>query len=408
MSKFNLNQLLLNGGAKGGGGETRPDAQGYKITHIPISSLEPSKDNFYDTTQIEELKASIAAFGVKQNLVVTPTGAGMYRVIAGHRRRLACISLVEDGKMEFETVPCIIESEADELRERLLLITTNSTTRQLSDWEKIMQAQELKGLLEQIKKRDKIPGRLRELVASSLDVSTAQVGRMEAIAKNLTPEFKEELKEGRVNMSTAYEVSGLPEDQQKEAFADYQERGSISIKDAKGIKQDIKPEEKPPESQENGSMEDEGDAGENETVVHEDQSEEAEDAEAEPAPMPVKIEEEESIAPADNSSASKINEKAETMQRRFDTPNEHPRETVLWFAQKMEERLRKNENKGGWGPDNCSMNYLLEQMDLKCRQVVGSHGSGLTSKQLIALLADVANYAMMQADRLMPIEEDQK
>lgn len=274
MAKFNLNQLLGGGMAAGRSDEN----QEYKISHISVHDLEPSQDNFYATEQIEELKASIAAFGIKQNLIVKMLEDGKYRVIAGHRRRLAILSLVEEGRREFEKVPCIIETEEDELRERLLLITTNSTARQLSDWEKIQQAQELRTLLEQIKKRDKIPGRLRELIASALDTSPAQVGRMEAIAKHLSDDFKVEVKEGRVNMSTAYEISGLPEEQQREVYTEYQERGSVSMKDAKEKKREVEP--KP---------EEEGAGDDSEGIETEDTS----DEEAEPAeePQPEQIEE---------------------------------------------------------------------------------------------------------------------
>jgi ParB family chromosome partitioning protein len=285
LAKFNLNQLL-NGGAKQGGGETRSTNPEYNITHIPVSKLEPSQDNFYSVEQIEELKASIAAFGIKQNLIVAPTANDSYRVIAGHRRRLAVLSLVEEGKTEFERVPCIIESEDDELRERLLLITTNSTTRVLSDWEKINQAKELREILGEIKKRDKIPGRLRDLIASTLDTSPAQIGRMEAIDKNLTPEFKEELKEGRVNLSTAYEISGMPEEKQKEVYEDYQQQGSISIKEAKEAKQSALPE--PPERDTNQPApevtESAGEAESEEEETEEDEGEPEREPPVEEAP----------------------------------------------------------------------------------------------------------------------------
>ncbi|BFH15570.1 hypothetical protein PMJ10TS2_51980 [Paenibacillus melissococcoides] len=236
MSKFNLNQLL--GGGKAEDGEGRGGSQDYKITHIPVHELEPSEYNFYCTEQIEELKASIAAFGIKQNLIVKPIDGGKYRVIAGHRRRLAILSLVEEGKREFEKVPCIVETEEDELREKLLLITTNSTARQLSDWEKIKQAEEMRTILEQIKKRDKIPGRLRDLIARTLDISPTQVARMESISKHLAPEFKAEMQEGKVNMSTAYELSGLPVEQQQEIYEEYRDKGNVSIKDAKQRKRE--------------------------------------------------------------------------------------------------------------------------------------------------------------------------
>lgn len=231
MAKFNLNQLL-----SGGKTEEQP-VSNYKISHLSVYDLEPSEDNFYATEQIEELKLSIATFGIKQNLIVKPVG-DKYRIIAGHRRHLAALSLAQEGKREFEKVPCIVETEEDELREKILLITTNSTTRQLSDWEKIKQADEMRTILEQIKKRDKIPGRLRDLVASTLDVSATQVARMESISKNLAPEFKTELQEGNVNMSTAYELSGLPAEQQQEAYGEYRSTGNVSIKDAKQRKRD--------------------------------------------------------------------------------------------------------------------------------------------------------------------------
>lgn len=238
MAKFNLNQLLNEKSLSGVEEEPASRKQFYKVIPLSVYDLVPSKDNFYSTEQIEELKMSIEMFGVKQNLTVKPIGGGKYRIIAGHRRRLAALALVEEGKTEFEYVPCGIETEEDEIKERLLLITTNSTARQLSDWEKIKQAEEMRALLEELRKREKLPGRMRDLIAEALKTSPAQIGRMEAISKNLTPEFKEELKEGRVNISAAYELSGLPKEQQKEAFEEYKEKGTISIKDAKAKKQE--------------------------------------------------------------------------------------------------------------------------------------------------------------------------
>ncbi len=193
MAKFNLNQLLNEKSLSGAEEEPARRKQFYKVMPLSVYDLVPSKDNFYSTEQIEELKMSIEMFGVKQNLTVKPIGGGKYRIIAGHRRRLAALALVEEGKTEFEYVPCGIETEEDEIKERLLLITTNSTARQLSDWEKIKQAEEMRALLEELRKREKLPGRMRDLIAEALKTSPAQIGRMEAISKNLTPEFIEEL-----------------------------------------------------------------------------------------------------------------------------------------------------------------------------------------------------------------------
>ena len=82
-----------------------------------------------------------------------------------------------------------------------------------------------------------MPGRLREIIADTLNTSAAQIGRLDAIGKNLIPEFQEEIKEKRLGISTAYEISGLSEERQKEALEEYREKGSFSISDARQRKE---------------------------------------------------------------------------------------------------------------------------------------------------------------------------
>lgn len=236
MSTFNLNSLL-NEVSKG-------EKKGNTLKVIPISihDIEPSEDNFYSVKEIEELKDAIEMFGIKQNLSVREKGNGKYKLIAGHRRRLASLALVEEGKDEFEYVPCSVETELDHVKEKLMLILTNSTARQLTDWEKTLQAEQMKEVLEEYKKKEKLTGRVRELVAKFLKTSTTQVGRMESISKNLSNDFKEEFKEQNINISTAYELSTLPNENQKEAYEDYSKKGSLSIKDVKDKKKEVKEE----------------------------------------------------------------------------------------------------------------------------------------------------------------------
>jgi ParB family chromosome partitioning protein len=250
VGKFNLNQLLNEKSKSEAGQElNKSQNQAMKITPISVYDLVPSKENFYSMKQIQDLKIAIELVGgVKQNLNVTPLENGKYKILAGHRRRLASIALVEEGKPEYEFVSCSIEAaeedtELQEIRDEIMLIVTNSQ-RDKTDWDKVEEVKRLRTVLERYKKSAKVPGRLRDLIAEALNTSPAQVGRMEAISNNLTPEFKEELKEGRVNLSSAYELSGLPEEQQKKAFEEYQEKGTVTIKDAKEKKQEIKQPQK--------------------------------------------------------------------------------------------------------------------------------------------------------------------
>ena len=112
-----------------------------------------------------------------------------------------------------------------------MLIHTNATTRELSDWEKIEQMNQLKELIAEYKKDHELPGRVRELLAETLNVSTSQVGRMESISKNLSPEFKAELKQGNISASTAAELARKPEPEQKKAFEQHKEAGKTVLSD---------------------------------------------------------------------------------------------------------------------------------------------------------------------------------
>jgi len=208
----------------------------FKVELISVHNLEPSTDNFYSVEDVADLKDSIELLGVQQNLTVKQiVDSNKYKVIAGHRRRLASLELVEGGKTQFELVPCRIETNLDEIRERILLIYTNSTTRQLSDWEKVKQLEQLKELLKEYKKTHELPGRVRELLAETLNVSVSQVRRIENINDHLTQEFKEELKQNNINFSTAAELSRLSVSDQKAVYEKHQEKGT-KLKDVQKVK----------------------------------------------------------------------------------------------------------------------------------------------------------------------------
>ena len=248
MGKFNLSEFLSIQDKnieeqKAHREETRLRKPSYKIAALHISDLVPSEGNFYSMEGIEELKRDIElAGGVKQNLTVTPIDDGKYKILSGHRRYCACKELVQEGKSEYEFIPCGIEpkqenQEMQAIREELLLITTNSQ-REKTDWDKIQEAKHLHDVLHRYKSQGgKLPGNLRKIIADTLNTSQTQIGRLEAVGKNLIPEFQEEMKEKRLGISAAYELSGLPKDQQEKALEEYREKGSFSISDARQHKE---------------------------------------------------------------------------------------------------------------------------------------------------------------------------
>jgi len=234
---FNMMDLLNNNSNEVVNKEN--NIKKFNITQIHINDLVPSANNFYSIEEIEELKNTIELLGLQQNLVVKKIEGGMYKIIAGHRRYYSMLRLYQEGNKNFKYVPCKVE-EDDELKNELRLIITNSTTRDLTDWEKIHQARRLKELLTEYKEREKIPGRVRDIVADILNVSATQVARMESIENNLIDDFKEEMKEDNVKISVAYELSKLPEEKQREVYKEHEDKRNITIKDIKQKSEDEK------------------------------------------------------------------------------------------------------------------------------------------------------------------------
>ncbi|CZR95544.1 Nucleoid occlusion protein [Clostridioides difficile] len=240
MSGFNIFEALENKKGQEKDSDDEISKNDFKIKLISIYDLESSKYNFYPVKdkKTQELKNSVEMFGIKQNLVVKKDENNKYEVLAGHRRLLVSHLLVDEGKKEFVLVPCTIEKEKseitkiDRLLDRLLLITTNSTTREYSEYAKMKELEDTKEVLEALRAEGYgKTGRIRDLIANMIKISSSKVARLESISKNLTPEFKEEFKENEINISTAYELSRLEEAEQQSLFEEYQDKGSLSIKD---------------------------------------------------------------------------------------------------------------------------------------------------------------------------------
>lgn len=147
-------------------------------------------------------------------------GGGKYKLISGHRRKLAHERLVAEGKTEFQQVDCIIR-ESDETDAEQMLIEANIPNRVVSDWEKMQAVKRMNAIFEKRQQEgQKIPGRRREHIAAALGMSVSAVGRLEKIEKNLTQEYKDELKAGNIGVSVADKIASRPEQEQKDLHAE--------------------------------------------------------------------------------------------------------------------------------------------------------------------------------------------
>ena len=248
-SKFNLTGLLnqrsmelAQAGAaeetkEAGRQEGRQEAGENEVVMVDVEDLVPSKDNFYHVDS--DLKRSIELVGVLQPLLVNKPENGKYKVIAGHRRRLAAMELVKEGKEKFRFLPCVFKKE--DVMDRLAIIMANRF-REKTDWEKMTEAVEAEELAKELKKEYSIEGRTREILSEITGVAEAQLGRYKAIYNNLLPELMEEFKNSNIVVSVAVELSGMEEDMQRKAADILQSGGTISLPDAKEMKQQAEQE----------------------------------------------------------------------------------------------------------------------------------------------------------------------
>lgn len=236
-SKFSMKQLLNDKSISVNSG---PKAA-FPIQTIDIDSIVPDERNFYIVDNVDMLKDAIQMDGLEQNLVVRKDAAqNKYVLISGHRRFKALRLLVDEGHEEFRAIPCkvsVAESLVDDIKTELRMIFGNATTRTLTEYEKTQQYVRMKELLKELKRNgEKIPGRMRDLIADTLQTSPSKVGRMENIAGNLAPELQGAFKSGAINMSVANELSGLPQNEQREIFDKHSGSGSITVNDVKQYK----------------------------------------------------------------------------------------------------------------------------------------------------------------------------
>lgn len=208
--------------------------QKYEPVRLPIDRLYPDPQNqkVYSVGDIEELADAIElAGGVMHNLVVRePDDDGRYQIISGERRWTACRHLVKQGKMQYGEVNCLVEHVHDADILQLMLVLANSTARQLTDAEKMRQAEQLTKVLTRMKAEGKVEGRVRDLACKMLKTTSGQLARYHAIQANLQGDLRKQFEEGKVGVSVAYEASKLDQVGQ-DAVAEMSRVAPVKLKD---------------------------------------------------------------------------------------------------------------------------------------------------------------------------------
>lgn len=218
MAKFGINDILNAKSRAGAAAAGMVD----KYTEIYLSPYEvkPAPENTHTHLEgVEELADSFLHVGQEQPTVLARVN-GEYRIIDGHRRNAANIMNLERGHKEYEKVLYRYRDMSEAMYE-LSLLAGNGYTQPLTAYEKTRLVERTKAALIRARDEDglEIQGKMRDLIAAMLNESSTNVARMESINNNATPEVKEQLKNGNIGITAAYEAAKLPPEEQK-AIAD--------------------------------------------------------------------------------------------------------------------------------------------------------------------------------------------
>lgn len=236
--------------------EDKPRAR-FRTKDISIRKMYSNDRNFYSMNGIEKLAQEILTVGLLENMTVmyAPCERGEYRIIAGERRWRALQFLLKKGYEEFEIATCQIKSVAEEHEEMVNIIMANAY-RDKTMADLLQEEQQLRKSLQYMKDNGLTlqgytldSGRLRDVIASIMQMSGTKIAQIDSINERLIPEFTEQLKEGRLTFSAAYEISGMDQEQQQDMLEKSQESGGLTWKEVKEAKAAAEEPEDPEEAE---------------------------------------------------------------------------------------------------------------------------------------------------------------
>ena len=200
--------------------ESREEENLAKIREIPIELIDDFPDHPFkviDNEEMLKLAESIMENGVLNPAILRPKEDGRYEIVAGHRRKRACI-LAGLDTLRSEVV------ELDRDQAVIYMVDSNIQRTEILPSEK---AFSYKMRLEAMKRQGKrtdltsTPSvskfRADEEVGKATGESREQVRRYIRLTE-LIPELLEMVDEGKIALRPAVELSYLPEDIQTEIF----------------------------------------------------------------------------------------------------------------------------------------------------------------------------------------------
>lgn len=198
MPKFNIDSA----------GDSRPRME---QRWVWLNQIEPDEFNgeIYSIAGVEALADDIKLNGLLQFPLVRYMPGGKYMIISGHRRVAAIRLLAKEDPEQWKMIPVILDPDKDDTSAHIKLISANAVNRELSQGEIMKQTLKMYSLLTEQKKKENLPGRVRDMVAKKLNMSAGAVGEYMTIEQNLIFYLKQDFLKGELSKAVAVELSKL-------------------------------------------------------------------------------------------------------------------------------------------------------------------------------------------------------
>ena len=176
-----------------------------------LNQLEPDEFNekIYNVSGVEALADDIKLNGLLQFPLVRYMPGGKYMIISGHRRVAAIRLLAKEDPEQWKMIPVILDPDKDYTSAHIKLISANAVNRELSQGEIMKQTLKMYSLLTEQKKKENLPGRVRDMVAKKLNMSAGAVGEYMTIEQKLIFYLKQDFLKGELSKAVAVELSKL-------------------------------------------------------------------------------------------------------------------------------------------------------------------------------------------------------
>lgn len=204
--------------------EERDDAKREKVLDIPLSEIDPFPDHPFQVKMDEAMQSmveSVKAFGIQTPAIACLKEDGRYKLVSGHRRKMAC------ELAGLETLPCIIRQMS---RDEAIIAMVDSNLQR----ETILPSEKAKSYkmkLEAIKRQ----GQRADLTSSPMEMKLKGKQSLEIIGaafgdgkdtvhryirlNELIPEVLQMVDSGKIAFRPAVELSYLPKKEQQSLLA---------------------------------------------------------------------------------------------------------------------------------------------------------------------------------------------